>query len=172
MPRTGSTTGRAGRRRPRRGGAGHQRRTAIVMPMFHGRDGARLQPGPGAESRRPPTPAGQLGQRRTPTRFGYNGIKNGMSGVAFVVGSVYANARRAKEATGRPLRQVEPAESWSQALAELEDFNQYMHVPLRATPARWTYWTEAKIAMIPVPGRHVLHLGGRQPNTADAQGSS
>jgi ABC-type uncharacterized transport system YnjBCD substrate-binding protein len=57
-----------------------------------------------------------------PKKFGYNGIKGGMSGVAFVVGWIYAMAPDAERLVKGPY-DPETKKSWDQALAELAAFN-------------------------------------------------
>ena len=57
-----------------------------------------------------------------PKKFGYNGIKGGMSGVSFVVGWVYANAGDAETLMKGPYKPDEKA-SWDPALAKLKAFN-------------------------------------------------
>lgn len=58
-----------------------------------------------------------------PQAFGYNGIKNGMSGVAFVTGWVYAYGGDAQKLMHGPYEQGEAAK-WNQAFADLKNFNQ------------------------------------------------
>lgn len=57
-----------------------------------------------------------------PSKFGYNGIKGGMSGVSFVVGWVYANSADADTLMKGP---YDPnlKNSWDPAFAKLKDFN-------------------------------------------------
>jgi ABC-type uncharacterized transport system YnjBCD substrate-binding protein len=57
-----------------------------------------------------------------PKKFGYNGIKGGMSGVGFVVGWIYASSPDAARLMQGP---YDPAlkQSWDKALAELAEFN-------------------------------------------------
>jgi ABC-type uncharacterized transport system YnjBCD substrate-binding protein len=57
-----------------------------------------------------------------PKKFGYNGIKGGMSGVAFVVGWIYANAPDPAKLIDGPY-DPEVKKSWDKALAELAEFN-------------------------------------------------
>jgi len=57
-----------------------------------------------------------------PGKFGYNGIKGGMSGVAFVVGWIYALSPNADRLMNGPY-DPETKKSWDQALAELSAFN-------------------------------------------------
>ena len=57
-----------------------------------------------------------------PKKFGYNGIKGGMSGVGFVVGWIYANAPDAAQLMEGP---YDPAvkKGWDKALTNLAEFN-------------------------------------------------
>jgi ABC-type uncharacterized transport system YnjBCD substrate-binding protein len=57
-----------------------------------------------------------------PKKFGYNGIKGGMSGVGFVVGWIYANAPDSSRLMTGP---YDPGlkKSWDKPLAALADFN-------------------------------------------------
>jgi ABC-type uncharacterized transport system YnjBCD substrate-binding protein len=57
-----------------------------------------------------------------PKKFGYNGIKGGMSGVSFVVGWIYAHVPDANRLMAGPY-DPEAKKSWDQALAELAEFN-------------------------------------------------
>ncbi len=57
-----------------------------------------------------------------PKKFGYNGIKGGMSGVAFVVGWIYSMAPNADRLMKGPY-DPETKKSWDQALAMLAAFN-------------------------------------------------
>src|SRR5260370_23630846 len=57
-----------------------------------------------------------------PKKFGYNGIKGGMSGVAFVVGWIYARSPNADRLMNGPY-DPETKKSWDQALAMLAAFN-------------------------------------------------
>ncbi|AHJ75656.1 ABC transporter substrate-binding protein [Kosakonia sacchari] len=60
--------------------------------------------------------------QKNPQAFGYNGIKNGMSGVSFVVGWIYAYGTDAARLSALPYdKGVE--KSWSQAFAKLKEFN-------------------------------------------------
>lgn len=73
----------------------------------------------------PPSSYDELVQwaEKNPKAFGYNGIKNGMSGVSFVVGWMYAYATPAERLTALPYdKGVEKA--WGQAYDKLKAFNQ------------------------------------------------
>ncbi len=61
--------------------------------------------------------------KKNPKQFGYNGIKGGMSGVAFVAGWVYAFGGDADKLIQGPYDAAEKAK-WDKAFAELKDFNQ------------------------------------------------
>ena len=60
--------------------------------------------------------------QKNPQAFGYNGIKNGMSGVSFVVGWMYAYGTDAQRLSALPYdKGVE--KNWSQAYEKLKAFN-------------------------------------------------
>lgn len=60
--------------------------------------------------------------QKKPQAFGYNGIKNGMSGVSFVVGWMYAYGTDAQRLSSLPYdKGVE--KNWSQAYEKLKAFN-------------------------------------------------
>jgi ABC-type uncharacterized transport system YnjBCD substrate-binding protein len=96
----------------------------FVMPMFHSQTAiaynADLVP-------EPPGSYEELKQwvEENPGQFGYNGIKNGMSGVAFVVGWVYARAGQSDQLINGPYDEAAQA-SWQDALAELKAFNEHV----------------------------------------------
>ncbi|MFM2483562.1 ABC transporter substrate-binding protein [Celerinatantimonas yamalensis] len=60
-----------------------------------------------------------------PKAFGYNGIKQGMSGVSFVTGWIYNYGSSAKKLSTKP---YDPnlKKSWKAAYAKLKAFNQYV----------------------------------------------
>jgi ABC-type uncharacterized transport system YnjBCD substrate-binding protein len=93
-----------------------------VMPMFHSQTAIAWNPALISE---PPRSYAELADwvKEHPGQFGYNGIKNGMSGVAFVVGWIYNNSENADQLVHGP---YDPAleQSWGDALAKLKDFNQ------------------------------------------------
>jgi len=63
--------------------------------------------------------------QKNPQSFGYNGIKNGMSGVSFVVGWIYAYGTDAKRLSALPYdKSVE--KDWPQAFEKLKAFNKYV----------------------------------------------
>ncbi|HZA65909.1 MAG TPA: extracellular solute-binding protein [Geminicoccaceae bacterium] len=96
----------------------------FVMPMFHSQTAIAYNPDLVSE---PPETYDELKEwvETYPGQFGYNGIKNGMSGVSFVVGWIYAHTGQADQLQSGP---YDPAveQAWSDALAELKDFNQYV----------------------------------------------
>ncbi len=93
----------------------------FVMPMFHSQTALAYNPDLVSE---PPASYAALVDwvKAHPNQFGYNGIKNGMSGVSFVVGWMYANTGEADKLQDGPYdKSVE--QDWAPALAELKDFN-------------------------------------------------
>jgi ABC-type uncharacterized transport system YnjBCD substrate-binding protein len=72
----------------------------------------------------PPTTYAELAKwvATNPQKFGYNGIKGGMSGVAFVVGWVYANTPDPKRLMAGPY-DPEVEKTWGKAFAALAAFN-------------------------------------------------
>lgn len=98
--------------------------SGFVMPMFHSQTAIAYNADLVAE---PPGSYEELKQwvKDNPGAFGYNGIKNGMSGVSFVVGWIYAHTGQADQLQNGPYDPALEAE-WDQALAELKDFNQYV----------------------------------------------
>jgi ABC-type uncharacterized transport system YnjBCD substrate-binding protein len=58
-----------------------------------------------------------------PNKFGYNGIKGGMSGVSFVVGWIYANGGTDPEKLMKGPYDKAIETSWDPALAKLKEFN-------------------------------------------------
>ncbi len=61
--------------------------------------------------------------KKNPKKFGYNGIKGGMSGVAFVTGWVYAFGGDANKLIKGPYDAATKA-AWDKPLADLKAFNQ------------------------------------------------
>jgi ABC-type uncharacterized transport system YnjBCD substrate-binding protein len=96
----------------------------FVMPMFHSQTAiaynADLVPEPPGSYEEL-----QAWAAENPGQFGYNGIKNGMSGVAFVVGWVYAHAGQADQLINGPYDEAAEAQ-WQDALAELKEFNEHV----------------------------------------------
>jgi ABC-type uncharacterized transport system YnjBCD substrate-binding protein len=60
-----------------------------------------------------------------PKAFGYNGIKNGMSGVAFTAGWMYAYAGHTEQLTNGPY-DANLKNTWDKAFADLKEFNNYV----------------------------------------------
>ena len=73
------------------------------MPMFHSQTAIAYNPD---LVKTPPTTYAELVDwaKKNPKQFGYNGIKGGMSGVAFVTGWVYAFGGDADKLDEGPLR--------------------------------------------------------------------
>jgi ABC-type uncharacterized transport system YnjBCD substrate-binding protein len=95
-----------------------------VMPMFHSQTAIAYNPLLVPE---PPRSFDQLVEwvEENPGQFGYNGIKGGMSGVAFVMGWMYAFTDDAEQLMEGPF---DPAlsERWDEALDKLREFNQHV----------------------------------------------
>jgi ABC-type uncharacterized transport system YnjBCD substrate-binding protein len=93
-----------------------------VIPMFHSQTAIAYNPALVAS---PPKSYDELVQwvNANPKKFGYNGIKGGMSGVAFVFGWIYANAPNAQQLMEGPY-DAKTKDAWGPALAKLKDFNQ------------------------------------------------
>ena len=93
-----------------------------VMPMFHSQTAiaynADLIPNP-------PASYDELREwtKNNPKVFGYNGIKNGMSGVAFVVGWLYAYGGDATKLQNGPYDES-VKNTWDAALNDLKAFNE------------------------------------------------
>lgn len=92
-----------------------------VIPMFQSQTAIAYNP---AVVRTPPKNFDELvtWARQNPKKFGYNGIKGGMSGVAFVTGWMYAYAGNAERLMAGPYDPGTKA-SWGPALARLKEFN-------------------------------------------------
>ena len=92
-----------------------------VIPMFQSQTAIAWNP---ALVKTPPKSYDELAAwaKANPRKFGYNGIKGGMSGVAFVVGWVYGNTPDSEQADERPLRRLDQGES-GRPLGKLKDFN-------------------------------------------------
>ena len=92
-----------------------------VMPMFHSQTAIAYN---SDFITNPPKSYDELVQwtQKHPKSFGYNGIKNGMSGVSFVTGWIYAYGTDAEKLSSMPYdKSVES--SWGKAFAELKEFN-------------------------------------------------
>jgi putative spermidine/putrescine transport system substrate-binding protein len=92
-----------------------------VLPMFHSQTALAYNP---ALVQNPPKTYDELVSwvQANPRKFGHNGIKGGMSGVAFVFGWVYANSSNPAQLMEGP---YDPAlkNSWGPAFAKLKEFN-------------------------------------------------
>lgn len=96
----------------------------FVMPMFHSQTAIAYHPSLVAE---PPASYDELKGwvEANPGAFGYNGIKNGMSGVSFVVGWMYAHTGQADQLQNGPYDAAIEGE-WAGALDELKAFNEHI----------------------------------------------
>jgi ABC-type uncharacterized transport system YnjBCD substrate-binding protein len=92
-----------------------------VIPMFQSQTAIAWNP---ALVKAPPKSYDELAAwaKANPRKFGYNGIKGGMSGVAFVVGWVYANTPDSDKLMKGPYDASTKAK-WDGALGKLKDFN-------------------------------------------------
>ncbi|MFT6403896.1 MAG: ABC-type uncharacterized transport system YnjBCD substrate-binding protein [Marinomonas primoryensis] len=92
-----------------------------VMPMFHSQTAIAYN---SDFVTNPPTSYDELitWTQKHPKSFGYNGIKNGMSGVSFVTGWIYAYGTKADTLSSAPYDKNVSA-SWDKAFADLKDFN-------------------------------------------------
>lgn len=97
-----------------------------VIPMFHSQTAWAYNPDLVAS---PPQSYAELQDwvKEHPNAFGYNGIRNGMSGISFVTGWMYSETGEAEKMMEGPF---DPAlvesDAWKQALAKLREFNQYV----------------------------------------------
>lgn len=96
--------------------------SGYVMPMFHSQTAIAYNP---AMVKEPPRSYAELAEwaRKNPKKFGYNGIKGGMSGVAFVTG--WVTAFGGADAAALEKGPYDPATKarWDKALADLKAFN-------------------------------------------------
>ena len=95
-----------------------------VMPMFESQTAMAYNPD---LVKSPPSSYDELRAfvTKNPKHFGYNGLKNGMSGVAFVVGWMYAYGGNATALQQGPYDAAGKASSgWNKAYADLKVFNQ------------------------------------------------
>jgi putative spermidine/putrescine transport system substrate-binding protein len=95
-----------------------------VMPMFHSQTAIAYNP---LLVEEPPRSFEELVAwvEENPGQFGYNGIKGGMSGVAFVMGWMYAFTDDAEQLMNGPFEEG-ITEDWDAALDKLRDFNQHV----------------------------------------------
>jgi putative spermidine/putrescine transport system substrate-binding protein len=96
--------------------------SGYVMPMFHSQTALAYNPD---LIKNPPNSYAELRDwaKKNPKQFGYNGIKGGMSGVAFVTGWVSAFGGDAAKLEKGPYDAATKA-TWDKALADLKEFNQ------------------------------------------------
>lgn len=92
-----------------------------VMPMFHSQTAIAynsdlVKNPPGSYD------ALRAWTTKNPSAFGYNGIKNGMSGLAFVVGWMYAYSGNADQLQNGPY-DASLKGSWNTTLSDLKAFN-------------------------------------------------
>jgi ABC-type uncharacterized transport system YnjBCD substrate-binding protein len=95
--------------------------SGFVIPMFHSQTAMAYNP---AMVKDVPNTYAELIEwaKRNPKKFGYNGIKGGMSGVAFVTGWVYAFGGDAGKLMSGPYDAATKA-AWDKSLADLKEFN-------------------------------------------------
>lgn len=96
--------------------------SGYVMPMFHSQTAIAYNPD---LIKTPPNSYAELRDwvKKNSKQFGYNGIKGGMSGVAFVTGWVTAFAGDAAKLEKGPYDAAAKA-TWDKAMADLKEFNQ------------------------------------------------
>lgn len=96
--------------------------TGYVMPMFHSQTALAYN---ADLVKNPPGTYAELVDwvKQNPKKFGYNGIKGGMSGVAFVTGWVYAFGKDSNKLMQGPYDAKTQAD-WDKLLADLKSFNQ------------------------------------------------
>ncbi len=92
-----------------------------VMPMFHSQTAIAYN---SDLISAPPKSYDELVKwsEEHPKAFGYNGIKNGMSGVSFVTGWIYAYGSNAKTLSSTPYNKSIESD-WNEAFAKLKAFN-------------------------------------------------
>ena len=92
-----------------------------VMPMFHSQTAIAYN---SDFVTNPPKSYDELvtWTKKNPKAFGYNGIKNGMSGVSFVTGWIYAYGSNADKLSTAPYEK-DISTSWDSAFASLKKFN-------------------------------------------------
>ena len=95
--------------------------SGYVMPMFHSQTAIAYN---SDLVKNPPKSYDELVKwtQENPRSFGYNGIKNGMSGVSFVTGWIYAYGTDAARLSSAPYSK-EVGAGWEKAFADLKAFN-------------------------------------------------
>lgn len=95
--------------------------SGFVMPMFHSQTAIAYNPDLVKDV---PNSYAELVEwaKKNPKKFGYNGIKGGMSGVAFVTGWVYAFGGDGDKLMKGPYDAATKA-AWDKSLADLKAFN-------------------------------------------------
>lgn len=93
----------------------------FVMPMFHSQTAIAYNP---AMIKNPPGSYDELvvWVKANPKKFGYNGIKRGMSGVSFVTGWIYAYTGQGEKLMNGPYDSSLKG-TWGDAWVNLKDFN-------------------------------------------------
>jgi ABC-type uncharacterized transport system YnjBCD substrate-binding protein len=96
--------------------------TGYVIPMFASQTAIAYN---SDLVKTPPANYAELEKWATanPKKFGYNGIKGGMSGVSFVVGWIYANGGTDMDRLMKGPYDKAIEASWDPALAKLKEFN-------------------------------------------------
>ncbi len=96
--------------------------SGYVMPMFHSQTAIAYNPD---LIKSPPNTYAELREwvKKNPKQFGYNGIKGGMSGVAFVTGWVSAFGAESAKLEKGPYDAATKT-TWDKAMADLKEFNQ------------------------------------------------
>ena len=96
--------------------------SGYVMPMFHSQTAIAYNADLVSS---PPNSYPELREwvKKNPKQFGYNGIKGGMSGVAFVTGWIAAFGGDAAKLEKGPYDPAAKA-AWDKSLADLKEFNQ------------------------------------------------
>ncbi|NLF11132.1 MAG: extracellular solute-binding protein [Anaerolineaceae bacterium] len=97
------------------------------MPMFHSQTALAYNPEFVPD---PPKSYEELVAwvQENPGKFGYNGIKGGMAGVAFTMGwNYWKTGKYEKYAITGPFEQAE-VDSWEQAYKDLAEFNKYVTI--------------------------------------------
>lgn len=97
------------------------------MPMFHSQTALAYNPDLVKD---PPKNYAELKEwvKKNPGKFGYNGIKGGMSGVSFVVGWVYAETGKYKKYAVEGPFEKDEINTWEKVFNELKEFNKYVTI--------------------------------------------